>query len=136
MNTLEINKLLSPYKCYCGTFARDQLPVIKKRPCAIIMNTDTSLEPGEHWVAVMISVDNSAEYFDSFGFGPMHTEVIDFLADNKVTKLLYNKQQLQSPLTSTCGIYCVLFVKLRCQGISFQEFMQLKFNDKYVTEVI
>jgi hypothetical protein len=68
MNTLEINQLLSDYQCFIGTFPRDLLPKkqIKKRPCALIVNTDDSTNPGQHWLAIYLDKNNNAEYLDSF----------------------------------------------------------------------
>lgn len=105
MNTNEINYLLSEIKCFRGTFPRDMLP--KKplnKPCALIMNSDKASEPGQHWIALFLNKDNTAEYFDSFGISPMHEDVIKFFSINNVKKILYNHKHLQSVSMSTWSI--------------------------------
>jgi Adenovirus endoprotease len=110
MNTIQINELLSEYDCFIGTYPRDLLPIkkIKIRPCALIINTDDSSKPGEHWVSIYMDVSGTAEYFDSFGFMPMHDEIYNFLYRNKITNLIYNPNQIQSITSKTCGAYCVI----------------------------
>ena len=79
-----INKPLSNYdlkdwvkqlgiKHFRGVFSRDILPEqIKRKECGII-NLDTHIGPGTHWVAYR-NIDKYCEYFDSFGLS-MPTEV-------------------------------------------------------------
>ena len=53
-------------KHFRGIKSRDNLPkLIKKDECGII-NLDTHIGPGTHWVAYR-NGDKYAEYFDSFG---------------------------------------------------------------------
>jgi hypothetical protein len=121
MNTFQINFLLEKFDCFIGVYPRNLLPrkPIKIRPCALIINTDKSTEPGEHWVALYLSKNTYAEYFDSFGFSPNHIEIIKFLQRNKIKKIVYNTNQLQSLTSLTCGAYCVLFVKFRFSNLNF-----------------
>jgi hypothetical protein len=48
MDTLNINSLLRKSKGFVGTFPRDMMPKYFKRLALIIVNTDTSKDPGEH----------------------------------------------------------------------------------------
>ena len=48
-----------------GDFPADQLPT-KEFPGAYIVNTDTSTQPGQHWVAFFTTKEGT-ECFDSFG---------------------------------------------------------------------
>ncbi len=127
MNTLQINTFLSKYSCFLGTFSRDFLPrkYIRKRPCALIVNTDESTKPGEHWISLFLTKSNKAEYFDSFGFYPLHKEIYKFLEINRIKTLVYNTEQLQDYSSKTCGAYCVLFVKFRCLNLSFCDVINL-----------
>jgi hypothetical protein len=133
MNTLQINTLLSEYECFIGTFSRDLLPIekIQVRPCALIVNTDESTKPGEHWVAIYLNETTGAEYFDSFGFMPMHKEIINFFKINKIKKIVYNSNQIQSISSNTCGAYCVLFVKFKCLNYSFCDLINCFSNNLY-----
>ncbi len=137
MNTIQINELLSEYDCFIGTYPRDLLPKekIKIRPCALIVNTDESSKPGEHWLAIYLNANGTAEYFDSFGFMPMHNDIIKFLLRNNIKSLIYNPNQIQSITTKTCGAYCVLFVKFKCLNYDFCDLMNCFSNNKYKNDV-
>ncbi len=138
MNTLQIVKLFKNYRCYVGTYARNQLPdrFIPQRPFALIMNTDPIDRPGQHWVAIFVDENNDAVYFDSYGFPPLHIDVNKFFDKQKVNKFVYNTKQIQGVTSTTCGAYCVTFLKLRCQNISFPEIIQLNFNDETILKLI
>ena len=99
------------------------------------MNTDPISEPGQHWVSLFIDHDNYAEYFDSFGLPPLYSEIFDCLENNKIGMLFYNSIQIQGVTSKTCGNYCVLFVKLRCQNILFRDIIKLNFNDKNILNI-
>ncbi len=136
MNTQEINNLLSNVDCFIGTYARDILPKyqIKTKPCALIINTDESSKPGQHWISLFLT-EGVAEYFDSFGFTFIHDDILKFLKRNKIKKLIYNSKQLQSVTTSTCGAYCILFVKFRCSGLSFCDVINYFSNNKINNDI-
>ena len=59
----EINKIMSNYDCYVGTFSWNELHHLdeliaqklnKFDHACFIVNTQTSIYSGEHWVAVTI----------------------------------------------------------------------------------
>jgi hypothetical protein len=52
MNTFEINNYLKNFPQFKGTYPRDMLPKINHLPSGIVINTDPSNKPGEHWVAM------------------------------------------------------------------------------------
>jgi len=137
MNSLQINSLLSEFKCFIGTYPLDLLPEkqLKQRPCALIVNTDKSTKPGEHWVAIFLSDNGSAEYFDSFGLMPIHNEILMFLRKNKIKNLIYNSNQIQSITSNTCGAYCVLFVKFKCLKLKFCDLINCFSNNKYNNDI-
>jgi hypothetical protein len=138
MNSLEIFSYLKQYKNFYGVYPRDKLPKIKNG--TIVVNTDKSTEPGEHWVAITLCDQRPSEYFDSFGLPPLHREIIVFL-NKKRTGWIYNKAILQSMNSTTCGNYCVLYASLRCRGCKFNEILTLfttntQLNDKVVAEIV
>jgi hypothetical protein len=138
METQELDMQMRNYKCYIGTYARDMLPSYKifKRPVALIMNTDVGSDPGQHWVALFIDEYNRAEFFDSFGYTPFYPEVLKFLSNNKVNIIQYNAHELQSAVTSTCGAYCVLYLKMRCNDLDFCSFIKLFSKNKLANDLI
>lgn len=124
MNTKEITERLSHLECFAGTYAVDKLPYnVPKKPAAFVINTDPSTLPGQHWVAAIVLPNGKCEYFDSFGFPPLNGEIYDFLTQYAPNGLSYNSRTLQSATSETCGKYCILFIKMRCNGHSFCDFI-------------
>ena len=62
-NALQSNRFAEQY--LVGVFAADRLPA-KEFPGAYIVNTDTSSQPGQHWVA-FFTIEEGTECLDSFG---------------------------------------------------------------------
>lgn len=125
MNTGDLNKHLKHLDCFIGTFPRDMLPQIKKRPAAFVINTDDSSSPGEHWVAVYLPEYGVAEYFDSYGLPPMSEDIHHFLNSVSPSGFLYSNVTLQSVNTETCGQYCILFITARCNDIDLVHVISL-----------
>ncbi len=72
-------------------------------PFAIVVNTDKSSGPGEHWVAVYVDRNGKGYYFDSYG-GPPLSEIKQFL--NRVCKNGLFKsidKPIQAPASIVCG---------------------------------
>jgi hypothetical protein len=81
-----------------------------------IMNTDPLGKPGSHWLAFYYSCRfNTLEYFDSFGFPiSFHKYVARELARRNIAVVPVNTfGMLQSPSTTACGYYCILFLHMR-----------------------
>jgi len=138
MNTLDIYNKLKHFKCFNGVFPRDKLPNAKNG--VIIINTDKSNQPGEHWVAVAVNNEEPSEYFDSFGLPPLYNEITEYLGQGNYG-WFNNTSTLQSLNSTTCGNYCVLFATLRCRGYKFFDILNLFtnstfLNDKFVSEII
>ena len=138
MNTNQINKSLKNYKHFKGTYPKDLLPKFKNKPFAIIVNTDSSDKAGEHWVAIF-SDNEMTEYFDSFGLPPLHHEIIKYL-DSIANDWHYNSLTIQSVTSMTCGLFCVLYIKLRLSGYTYSDIIalfchKLKLNDLLVSNL-
>lgn len=132
MDTKEIYDIIrkkgSLASIFLGVFPSDMLPkVVKKRPSAIIINTDPANKPGKHWVAAYFNNDNSVEYFDSYGLSPFNNEILNFLSEN--SSVIYkNGVHLQGLNSLVCGLYCIFFLYFKCRGYSLNKI--LKFFDK------
>lgn len=128
MDTTQINSFLKNCKCFIGTFPRNMIKKIKikKKPAALIVNTDDSNEKGEHWVAIFLN-KRDGSYFDSFGLAPLHQDFIRFM-DHHCDNWNYSSNTLQQLTSSTCGYYCILFVLMRCKGFSFRQFLKIFSN--------
>ena len=63
---------------------------------------------GSHWVATYVK-DRVINYFDSFGMPPFQ-EMVDH-AKRKNLTLLHQNKQIQNLYTTTCGYFCLYFLK-------------------------
>jgi hypothetical protein len=98
-----------------GVFAKDKL----KKPLQdsknprraslkdgfYIVNLDNSDGPGTHWTVLYKINDGFSFWWDSFGF-PAPEEIEDLLH-----KYEYNKKQIQDIKSTSCGFYCIAFIK-------------------------
>lgn len=135
MDTRQINSILKDVKHFKGTFARNKMPTIRQRPSSIIINTDSSSEDGEHWVAMYFNRDGVCEYFDSLGFPPLHQIFYEYIDRNSTGPLIYSCAPLQQATSQLCGTYCIEFILARSRGESFKKFIgkfsrNQAFNDK------
>jgi len=96
-----------------------------KKMAAMVLNLDKSDEPGSHWVAVVLDLENRVfEYFDSYGDVPP-VEVKRFYQQlNKRSrngwKFKVNKTVHQQK-DSECGVYSIHFVVRRVSGTPFKK---------------
>jgi hypothetical protein len=150
MDTIELNQSLlacSSTKNYAlGVFPADLLPKIKikKLPAAIICNSDPSTLPGTHWLAIYLyknknksTTSCNAEFFDSFGRPPSHYSsfITQFLQLN-ASRVIYNTKQVQAPLTMTCGLHCLYFLKLRCTTTTTTRSMKSIVKKYYTNDLV
>lgn len=86
---------------------RDELPKRPWKKESMIINHDTSNNPGTHW-SCFAKENNIVYYFDSFGKLPPPHEIIQYLGSDK--KIFYNAHQYQSFDTIVCGHLCLQFL--------------------------
>ena len=123
MITSEINDSLKGIDHFIGTFPCNLIPSnIPFRPCSMVINTDNSKGGGEHWVSLILLQNSKAEYFDSFGFPPLIREIQSFINSHGSNGFTYSAKVLQHPSTSSCGLYCIEFLRWRAEGLSYQCF--------------
>ena len=109
-----------------GVFAADEIPpTVNRLPCLVIANTDISILPGSHWVAMYINGEGTGYYFDSLGRPPQQY-FVNFVKDNS-RSWTCNTKQIQSLSSSVCGHYCIAFAYFVCRGKSMNTFL-LNFN--------
>lgn len=111
---------------FLGVFPRDCLPTHKikvEKPYSLIINMDKSKDPGSHFVLMYVKHQN-IYYFDSYGFGPLHQEILDFKKKQKCS-LSFNVQQIQSENSYFCGLFCFGFLLAKDRKISTSDFLKL-----------
>jgi hypothetical protein len=88
-----------------GVFAKDKLQKPLKDGFYIINLQDSDKGSGTHWTVLYKINDGFSFYYDSFGF-PAPEEIEDLLH-----KYEYNKKQIQDIKSTSCGFYCIAFIK-------------------------
>ena len=129
-------------KQFIGCYAKDKLPkkLSKLYPKKVVINTSSSMNRGEHWVA-MILFKTTCFYFDSFGLGIMDQEMLDFLIKLNYKSYIYNNKCIQHFKSEKCGQFCIKFLKNVHSRKSYHEFLQkfnyydLKKNDTIVKKI-
>jgi hypothetical protein len=143
MNNIQIDTALRSEKIcrdiYVGTFSADTLP-LKEYPGAYIANTDTSSQPGQHWVAFYCEKEKQIEVFDSYGYNPaVYSPYLkNWIGSDYV---IQSTCKLQGPDSTVCGQYCMFFVLLRCHGFSYEYVISTlsrhtEYNDRFVCKFI
>lgn len=124
MDTHQINFCFKQERKFIGAFARDCLPEnINEFPCGLIINTDSSFEKGEHWIAIFLKSKEKGEYFDSFGLPPLHSDFINFLNLHCQKGWSYNTCTIQHYKSKSCGLFCIDFLKSRFKDVSYTSFI-------------
>ena len=99
-----------------GVFARDELPELFReiRPWCLFLNTDPKDQYGTHWLGRYALIAGGIELFNSFGLFPKIYS-LDFLDP------LHLSWSLQSPSSSVCGQYCIVYIYLRSRNNSLND---------------
>jgi len=132
MNGSVINHILSTNthtnKWYNGFSSPDiPLPNIKKYPSLVILNTDTTDGPGEHWCVLIIYNRNKSEFFDSYGQSPSFYH-FDKPIFEQVNNIQFNNVRVQGSYP-TCGHHCLFFSILRAAGHSMKNILLNKYSN-------
>ena len=102
-------------KYFRGIYSRDNLPKqIKKNECGII-NLDSQIGSGSHWI-VYRNGDKYSVYFDSFGL-KMPEEVKKYLTTSN-KPIVYSGDEIQERDSVLCGYWCLYFLLERQNGTS------------------
>jgi hypothetical protein len=130
MNELDENqlKVLMKGTQFNGCWTKDDLAYIPEG------NTIYNLNGQSHWVAMVRDKDNYF-YFDSYGVVPPQMLEDLIMRGSKDGLYLYNTKEIQAINSSSCGFYCVAFLKWMDQAKqkykAFKDFQDL-FSDKYL----
>ena len=128
MWSTEIENILKTSKNFLGCFPLDELPYFPQRlPASLIVNTDTSIGNGDHWLALVLEKDECF-YFDSFGLPIVEEYILKFLEPhyNVVT---YSDVCIQHIGSHKCGEFSILFVKHVNSKTTYNKFLSY-FNHK------
>ena len=74
LNTRQLEAILRTdaytRRTFRGVFARNMLPKTITYPACLVVNTETSRGPGEHWIALYYDQGGLCEFFDPYGLSP------------------------------------------------------------------
>jgi len=126
MNTHQLYSLLKnntkTHLKFQGVFAYDQVPK-KAQTGYYIFNLDPTHLPGSHWIAIKIGRKKNF-FFDSYGYAPRRYKFKKFLGN----KYKFNSKNLQHPLSTSCGQWCMFYIYYSCKNIQphilFQHFKE------------
>ena len=138
MDTVELTAVMAKISLnnhFHGVVASDQLPTDPiVTPTSMIINTDPSYRGGEHWLAVYITEDCVAYFFDSFGNEANHDRfpksIYNFLR-SVCTEVQSSTMQVQSYTEVTCGHHCVYFLHHMYKGMTYDQFLS-KYSDDLI----
>ena len=125
MDTDQINEALANYTFFRGTYPANHIPcALPNRDQGFIVNTDPCKAGGQHWVALTILKDGSAEYFDSFGRRILNVHIQKYI-DEHCTKppCKRSRKWLQHPLSDSCGLFCIDYIKHRSNGMNLESYL-------------
>ena len=109
-----------------------------KNNVALVLNEDTSSQPGSHWVGLFIMLKScQIQFFDSYGKKPL-TQVCKWITNinNKIKQkkgkpftVLWNPHRHQYA-NSECGVYTLNFIIKRLEGNSFKSIVNNQIKDE------
>ena len=140
-SSIEIESYLKDQKGFLGCFASNDLPSFPKHlPASLIINTHKKNQPGEHWLALVLT-KHKCFYFDSFGV-PIMDEIIVSYLRQKYQKVTVNNECIQHFTSASCGLFCIAFIKNVKSKLSFEKFISkfslynLQKNDNIVLKLM
>ena len=114
LNTLDIDSKIT-VPGFLGAHAYDAIPSRPRHNHSMVVNTSSSQEPGDHWLAIACK-NNTIYFMDSYG-----RSMSDFTFSKEFrrtvkeyvgrTKVIHNNKWLQSLSSNVCGDYCVYFLE-------------------------
>ena len=147
MNTLELLSAIksnSVLNLSCvGVFPSDKIPLPLLPGQSCIVNTDSSHEPGKHWILLFQTRKKELEFFCSYGMIPTYYHAAwDSLFYAYNSRVLFNVRQIQNLFSNTCGLHCLFCLYYRCLNISLPTILNqfyksnTCFNDRYVSHFV
>ena len=128
---------------FLGVYSVNGLPSIhptRKGPVTLIVNTDTTNLPGQHWIAIYIDKDNTGEVFDSFGRLP--PSYVQRWMNLRTRYWSHSKECVQSLFSTQCGAFCLYYLYHRIRGyplnviLSHFDYIFLHCNDRIVENFV
>ena len=123
-------------KQFGGVFPSDALPKRNKYFNAFIVNLDSKMLPGSHWISIYFK-KSTVYYFDSYGLPPRNRHILNFMKRNSDI-IKYNNHCFQDDFTTTCGFFCIYFLHQCARGKSLNDLhiKNKKYNELFIKKFI
>ena len=108
-------------KHFRGVFSKDDLPSEINEPEVGIINLDSKIGPGTHWVCYRNDDKHLCEYFDSFGL-IMPNLIRKYLLTSG-EKIIYSTDEIQERDSVLCGYWCLYYLLERQKGRSILQIL-------------
>jgi len=138
LSNFDIDEIVRKSKInnYYGCYSKDVLPSKMDNGYYIINLADDD-QGGSHWTCLYKYDDDLNIYYDSFGFYPPYD------VEQKLKGyVLMNNQQIQDITDTSCGYYCIAFMKYMDKNKSknpvqsFNKFLSFFDKNTYKNEII
>lgn len=138
-----INKFPSIKSNFVGVFSIDKVPKRLRKTSFLIINTQPSHLPGQHWFCLIKRNVKEYELFDSLG---VSNDKLNFFKENNIFRknsvVKFNESPLQISTSNTCGLFVLYFLIHRMHNLdmSFSSLMDeifdlnLRINEDKVLE--
>lgn len=129
MNAATINAMINsdpPMRTVFHGFSTPDLPLpdIEHFPALIILNTDTSDGPGQHWCVAFLTSPQHCDFFDPLGQPPNAYHFHHALL-HQCSTIQFNTFPVQGRDSSTCGHHCIFFAFHRSRNMSWENILNL-----------
>ena len=125
MNSLQLTKILlfvtskSQRRNFLGCFPIDKIPEYIPHSSFLVLNTDRSSQPGEHWLLVDIDAHNNVCFFDTLAQAPrFYSHKLEQKLKSIDANFWQSNRVVQHLMSVACGFHVVYFACLRLRGIS------------------
>jgi hypothetical protein len=134
LSSLDIIEILNSYNIEPnGVYQKDMLPYDLDSGFYIVNLQSSNDGNGTHWCSLYYSPTLSI-WFDAFGFKPPED------VEERIGKYIYNSYQIQDIKSSSCGYFCIAFIKflypVREKEKAFNVFVNLFKQNKLANEKV
>ncbi len=128
MNSFELRRILDNHP-YTRTWripivTMDDLPPVRVRPSFLLVNTDTSLGRGKHWIVLHFPKQPPDELFDPLGRSTSYYRLERYLKNGRTVL-----DPIQSRRSRLCGLFCLYYIILRIGGHSLEDVERRFFSE-------
>ena len=106
----------------------------------MIINTDDSKNPGDHWLGLILN-KKKCYFFDSFGIPIVEKNIVQYLYQKYPTAVV-NTVCIQDTFSELCGMFVIGFVSFVKDEQDYEKFisifdpLNLRKNDEIILKLL